>query len=149
MKKTLAVLSTIVVASSLPTSAMAATTVNVSNNGGDTSANVNVQNSFNSSTTSTNTTTSHTKVRIETNGEVKEYESNNGGDVHMESSDGSSKVNITNKGTVTKEEKEKIEMEKKEATEEAKKKVETVKEQQKDFFKKLEEWIKDFFHNLF
>ena len=85
MKKTAFVLSTLAVAASLPTSALAATTVSVSNNGGNSSATVNVQNSFNSTSNSTNTTTSNTKVRIETNGEVKEYESSSGEDVHMES----------------------------------------------------------------
>jgi DNA-binding protein YbaB len=157
MKKTAFVLSTLAVAASLPTSALAATTVSVSNNGGNSSATVNVQNSFNSTSNSTNTTTSNTKVRIETNGEVKEYESSSGEDVHMESEDGTSKVNITNKGTkvtttaspTAMMDEEKIEEKVNKATEEAKEKVEKAKSEQKDFFKKFEDWIKNFFKNLF
>lgn len=65
---------------------------------GEASAKVNISNNFNTSSTATGNSTSNTKIRIETDGEVKEYESNNGEDVNMESSDGTSKVTIKNSG---------------------------------------------------
>ncbi|MDO8269656.1 MAG: hypothetical protein Q7T54_03235 [Candidatus Levybacteria bacterium] len=127
----------------------ASSTVNIVSEG-NASAKVDIQNNFNStSTTNTNTSTSNTKVRIETNGEVKEYESSNGEDVNMESSDGSSKVTIKNNGGSVSITPKPTLKEDENATNEAKDKVMTLKEKQKDFFEKLGELIKNFFANLF
>lgn len=158
MKKAYVVLTTILI-TSIAKPALAATTVDVSNNGSGSTSNVEIHNSVNTSSSSTSNSSNHTSVRIETNGKVKTYESDSGGSVHMESDDGSSKVDINNgslKGTNTtvapsptvsattsamQEQKDKINK----ASEEAKRKIEEMKLKNQDLFTRLE----DFFKNLF
>lgn len=67
---------------------------------GNASATVEVNNSFNSTNSTNSTNTTKTNIRIESNGEVKEYNSDSGEDVVIESSDGNSKVRINNDNTV-------------------------------------------------
>lgn len=144
-----------------PRVASAATTVNLSSNG-DSRAEVNVKNSFNSTSNQTNTSTSHTSVTIETNGKVQHYESNNGEDVHIKSEDGTSEVNIQNKGTsnsnsntsiknsvdintntgtISAEGKEKMEKAKKEAKEKIRKEI----DKDWNLFQIVERFFKNFF----
>lgn len=147
-------LSTLILLLASTTPSFASTSVKIEGNEGNASAKVSIQNNFNSTGTSTNTVDTHTKVRIETNGEVKEYESTDGKDVTIESSDGSSKVNITNKSNTTPPPstlgaQEKNNDATRQATQNAEKKTQSLKEKQKDFFEKLEELIRNFFANLF
>lgn len=118
---------------------------------GNASATVNVQNSFNSSNSNSNTVDSHTKIRIETDGEVKEYESNSGDDIVMESSDGSSKVTIKNNGTagITVTPGEEIEEITAKTTEEVKKEIDEVEKKQETLFEKIKEAVVNFIKNLF
>ena len=53
-----------------------------------------VTTSINSSIKQTTSSSYHTTIRIETNGTVKTYESDKPGSVHLESDDGSSKVDV-------------------------------------------------------
>lgn len=57
---------------------------------------VSVQSTINSTSTSSTVNTGNTHIRIETNGVVKECDSKNGDCTHMESDDGSSKVQVNN-----------------------------------------------------
>lgn len=52
-----------------------------------------------SNSSSMNSSNTTTDIRIESNGEVKEYHSEDGGSVSLESSDGSVKVNVNNNGS--------------------------------------------------
>lgn len=71
------------------------TSVNVSNNGSNSQVKINnVINSSNS--TSTNTSNTTTDIRIETNGEVKEYHGTGNQNINIESSDGKNSVKINN-----------------------------------------------------
>jgi hypothetical protein len=65
---------------------------------GNASSTVNIVNNVNStnSTNSTSQTSGHTSIRIETNGNVKTYESDTPGSVHLQSDDGTSTVDIDN-----------------------------------------------------
>lgn len=130
------------------TSAFASTSVDVKTEGGNASAKVSVKNSFNSTNTSSNTVDSYTKVRIETNGEVKEYESTNGDDVNIESSNGNAKVNISN-NTGTKPSVTKVQEKINEATSEAQKKLDEAKKEKKNILELIESIILGLFKNLF
>jgi len=57
---------------------------------------VSIQNNVNASSNTTSTNTTHTSIHIESNGQVQDYNSDNGGDVHMQSGDGHARVDITN-----------------------------------------------------
>lgn len=74
----------------------ATTTVHITSNGSGADSNVNIQNSVNSSSYSSSSSNSHTTVHMETNGKVQDYNSDNAGEVHMQSDDGNAKVDITN-----------------------------------------------------
>jgi len=136
---------------SIPPSVFAETNVNVSGNGEGSHTSVSVTNNVNSTSNSTTTSNSKTHVRIETNGEVKEYNSENGGSVHIESDDGTAKVNINNNGSTSNDTDEEMENGTKSAEEIEKVLRQGVDEQgetqdeQKNFFEKL----KDFLKNLF
>ena len=128
--------------------ALASSSVHVTSSG-NASATVNVKNEFNSTKTSANTSTSHTSVRIETNGEVKEYESNSGDDVDMKYSDGNSTVIIKNGGTTTN-----TSVTPKPTVKEDKEILKQVqddkgKDDKKDFFGKIKDAIENFLKNLF
>ncbi len=147
-------LSTLVLLLASTSPSLASTSVKIEGNEGNASAKVSIQNNFNSTGTSTNTVDTHTKVRIETNGEVNEYESSNGEDVTIESSNGNAKVNITNKSNTspppsTLGAQEKNSDATKTAAQNNERKNQSLKEKQKDFFEKLEELIRNFFANLF
>lgn len=134
----------------------AETSVNISNNGSGASSDVEIHNSINSSNSSSNTSNSHTSVRIETNGVVKTYESDNGGSVHIESDDGTAKVNINNNNsTVTPKVKENEVVGSSEAREKLKiadqklnaQKTEFQKSQ-KSFFQKIGDYLKSMFSHF-
>lgn len=76
---------------------LANVSVNISGNGAGSTSHVNVQSSTTSNSTSSNNSNTSTHIRIENNGEVKTYDSQNGEDVSIQSSDGNAKVNISNK----------------------------------------------------
>jgi hypothetical protein len=82
----------LILASILTVQTHAETTVNVSGNG---DSEVSVHSSVNSSNTNTSTSNSHTTIHMETNGKVQDYDSDNPGNVHMQSDDGNTTVNVT------------------------------------------------------
>lgn len=65
------------------------------------SSEVKVNSVTNTSSASTNSTSGNTHIRIETNGIVKECDSKNGDCSHLESEDGSSKVDVNNNSIET------------------------------------------------
>lgn len=70
------------------------------------SASVNINNSVNTSGTNTNTTKSETHIKVETNGKVTEYNSNEPGSVEVKSINGESTIKVngqTVSGTPTEE----------------------------------------------
>ena len=81
----------------------AITEVKIEGNGEGSSSHVEVHNEVNSSSSNTSTTTDGTRthIRIETNGKVKEYDSDKPEDVTIQSEDGSAKVHINNSGNVS------------------------------------------------
>lgn len=120
--------------------------IKILNSSEGSSSKVEVKNSFNSSNTNVSSTNSSTHIRIETNGEVKEYNSEKVEDIKLESSDGSAKVYVNtsnnsssnNNTSITlpasptiakqiEEKKEEIKKKLEEKKEEIKKKVETQK----------------------
>lgn len=149
---TLTLLSTLFTSSK----ALATSSVHITSEG-NASATVNVKNEFNSTNTSANTTSSHTSVRIESNGEVKEYESNSGDDVGMKSSDGNSTVIIKNGGTTTnvtttpkpteKEDKDILKQEYDPS--DGRGHDDKMVNEQKGFFGKIEDFFKDLFEKIF
>ncbi len=118
------------------------------NSEGDSSATVNVKNTFNTSSSNSNTVDSHTKVRIETDGEVKEYETFNGEDVNIESNNGNTKVNISNNSKLLNPKITKVQEKINEATTEAQKKVEDAKHEKMNIFELIESIILGLFKNL-
>lgn len=76
--------------------ARADTTAHISDNGAGAKSSVNVNNSVSSTSNQSSTSQNHTSIRIETNGQVKTFESDTPGNVHLESDDGSSLVDINN-----------------------------------------------------
>lgn len=116
---------------------------------GNASATVKVENSFNS--TSSNTTTSHTSVKIESDGEVKEYNSDSLDDVEMESSDGNSKVSIKNSGNTDLTSTPSPEIEKKDVktTEDVKKEINETQNKEEGIFEKVKEFITNLFKSIF
>lgn len=126
------------------------------------SSSVNIKNSVNTSNSTSSTSNCKTEVRIESNGEVKEYKSENCESVNMESSDGNSKVIINNNSnsntqtttpkptkqpspTISGEIQEEIDV----ATREAQAKIEKTEEEQMDFFQRLEQLIRNFIKSIF
>ncbi len=85
----------------IPLSAYATsnTNVEVSNNGGTSYTNVEIEN--NTSSTNVVTNDSKTKVRIESNGKVTEYESEKPENIELKSEDGKTSVKINNESKVT------------------------------------------------
>lgn len=83
--------------------------VNSTSDGGNASSHVSIHNSVNtSSTTQSTVTNGRTHIRIETNGKVKEYNSDKPGDVTIQSDDGTSRVHVNttsggNSASVTQE----------------------------------------------
>jgi|SRR5579859_4899437 len=63
----------------------------------DSSSSVTVNNSVNSSSHTDSTSNCHTTVHMETNGKEQNYESGDCGDVHIQSNNGDSTINVTNK----------------------------------------------------
>lgn len=97
MKKALLALSEFFCAFIFIASAVYANTdVNISGNTTGSNSKIEVHNTINSSSNTSSTTNSHTNVRIETNGQVKTYESDNPGNVNIQSDDGTAKVHINN-----------------------------------------------------
>lgn len=71
--------------------------VNISNNvGGNSSSKVEVNSSSQVVAESINNSSIKTRIRIESNGEVKEYNSDTPENVSIQSTDGSAKVNVNN-----------------------------------------------------
>ncbi len=85
-----------VLAMIFPKMALANVSVNVSGNGPGATSNVSVNNSQSGSMLSQSSSNTTTNIRIENNGEVKEFRSEDDGNFHVESSDGTSKVDVTN-----------------------------------------------------
>lgn len=118
---------------------------------GDASATVQVNNSFNS--TNSNQVETDTKIRIETNNEVKEYESNGNENIHIQSSNSNSSVIIKNSNdtnsynTESKQEKilDNIELE----DDEENKNKAVINEKPKSFFERVIDAISNFFKNFF
>ena len=121
---------------------------------GNASATVNVQNSFNSTNQNTNQVESNTKIRIETDGEVKEYESSGNEDIHIESSNGNSSVIIKNNdqnynsNETVKESRISEDMEIVDE-EENNNNLENTEEEDKNFFEKIVGAITSFFSSIF
>jgi hypothetical protein len=137
--------------------AYADSSVNISNNSTGSNSHVEIHSTTNTSDVSNST--GHTSVRIETNGNVKTYDSDNPGSVHLESDDGTSKVDINNGNSadtsqenyqtpsVTSTQKQEItETQKKieAAQEKVKEKLAVGQQKQKSFITRIE----DFFHQL-
>lgn len=74
--------------------ALANVSVEVSSNNAGSSSNVSINNNVVSNSNSQTTSKTKTDIRIESNGELKEYHSEDGGSVSIESSDGKAKVNV-------------------------------------------------------
>lgn len=82
------------------TLAKVTTDINVSSNGDNARSHVSVDSTSNINVNGESTNgESCTKIRIEENGEVKEYESCDGGSVNLESGSGNARVNIHNNST--------------------------------------------------
>ena len=75
----------------------ASTNVSISNNAEGSNNNVNVVNEVNTSVNTGGGGESRTDIRIETNGEVKEYHGTGDEDVTIESGNGNNSVRVTNK----------------------------------------------------
>jgi hypothetical protein len=81
----------------LPKSTYANVNVNISNNSSGSNSQVNIKNEVNSTTnTGSNTSNTKTDIRIETNGEVKEYHSTGNENIKIESGDSKNSVKINN-----------------------------------------------------
>lgn len=78
-----------------PKSSFASITVDVLGNGEGSKSKVTVESNVKSSTTTNQNFKSTTDIRIETNGEVKEYHGNDES-IHIESGDGNNSVSIKN-----------------------------------------------------
>lgn len=137
-------------------STFAETSVDISNNSNGSNSSVNISNTVNSTSTNTSSSTTKTNIRIETNGKVKTYESDNAGSVHIESDDGTAKVDINNnnvKGAATQNtvtpsgtfDEKNATSEAAKNTNKAAEKVKKIKETQKNFFERLEAYLKDLF----
>lgn len=75
------------------------TTINVSNNGANSKNTVDVENNTGGNTVQGQSSSKvHTSIRIDTNGNVKTYESDKPEDVNIQSDNGNVKVNIKNSG---------------------------------------------------
>ncbi|MBI4080861.1 MAG: hypothetical protein HY430_03780 [Candidatus Levybacteria bacterium] len=83
--------------------ASAETRVEISNNGSGSKANVTVRNSTSVTNHESSDSSVKTSIKITTNGETKTYESDKPGSVHIESSDGSAKVDVNQNDNVIKQ----------------------------------------------
>jgi len=126
--------------------AYASTSVHVESTG-DSHAQVKIQNSF--ETTSTSNTDVHTKIRIESNGEVKTYESDKAEDINIQSTDGNSKVEIKNGETAPDTKDEKLDDQKKETEKEIEQTKEKPQKATEDSDKNFIEIVVDFFKGIF
>lgn len=79
--------------------AFAKTTVEISNNGENSKSDVKINSSVKTNGSS-DTSDNETRVRITTNGETKEYVTTGDEDINVQSSDGTSKVQINNNNSV-------------------------------------------------
>lgn len=70
--------------------------IDISNNGEGSNNSVSVNSSSSFSSSSQSSSNTQTDIRIESNGEVKEYHSNKPENIDIQSTDGKSKVTITN-----------------------------------------------------
>lgn len=85
-----------------PMSSKAQTNVSIIGNGSGSSSSVTVNNSSNTSTiTQQSTANTQTHITIESNGQVKTYDSNQPGTVHIQSDDGHAQVTVNNNSTGT------------------------------------------------
>jgi hypothetical protein len=102
MKYFVTILVTLLATIGLKQVAHAENSVNISNNT-NTGSNTHivVNSNVNSSTTNTSTINSNTKVHIETNGEVKDFNTSGDESVDWQSTDGKSSVKINNNAKVT------------------------------------------------
>lgn len=83
-----------------PQAALASVSVEISGNGKGSTNTVNVQQSQSGSSVHQSSSSNiKTDIRVESNGEIKEYHSQSGGDIHVESSDGHSQVDVKNETT--------------------------------------------------
>lgn len=73
------------------------TNVEIKGSGEGSSSHVSVSNSVHSSTSSQSTSQNRTDIRMETNGQVKEYHGNGNEDIQMNSDGGENSVSFTNK----------------------------------------------------
>lgn len=84
----------------IPQIALADVNVQISGNGPGAKSEVSIENNINSKTTTTQKSTGKTDIRIETNGEVKEYHSEGNESVYLESGNGNNSVSIQTGGSV-------------------------------------------------
>lgn len=85
----------------VPTQVSASINVEITGNGPGSTSEVITQNNVNSKTTSIQKSAGKTDIRIETNGEVKEYHGEGNTNVILESGDGNNSVSIKSNGTMT------------------------------------------------
>lgn len=81
--------------------AQASTNIEISGNSEGSTSNVSVSSNTSSSNNSSNTSESKTDIRVETNGEVKEYHGTGNNNVTVESSNGQNKVTVTNQANIS------------------------------------------------
>jgi len=128
--------------------------VHSSANGSDATSNVSITNDVNTGNqNSSNTDTqSRTDIYINTNGQVKEYHSDQPGSVSIQSDDGTSKVTIDNGDNTQSTKESNLKTDKKKgATDDAHIKEKTKEAQSNSFtafIQKQIQKIKDFFKNL-
>jgi hypothetical protein len=152
---------TLLATTALPVSADS--TVNISSNTTGSNSHVEVHDTTNTTNTNTSENSGYTSVRIETNGNVKTYESDTPGSVHIESDDGTAKVDINNGSstgtTLNNTQKQELRLGQKQATEDAQKKIdETEKkvkqklqdeeQKRKGIIERIEDFIINIFQNL-
>ena len=83
-----------------PNSVLANINVEVSGNGEDSESKVIINSNVKSTTTTSQKSTGKTDIRIETNGEVKEYHGEGDVNINLESSGGNNSVSIQTGGSV-------------------------------------------------
>jgi len=76
--------------------AQVGTSVDISGNGSGSRASVNVQNSSQTNTQNQSSSSVHTDIRINTNGNIKTYSSDQPGEINIQSDDGTAKVHVNN-----------------------------------------------------
>jgi hypothetical protein len=153
------VFSLFIVSFLLATNTVKANTTNVTNdvhssaNGSDATSNVSITNDVNTGNQSSSSDTqTHTDIYMNTNGQVKEYHSDQPGSVSIQSDDGTSKVTIDNGDNTQSTKEGNLKTNKKKgATDDAHIKEKTKEAQSNSFtvfIQKQIQKIKDFFKNL-